>query len=166
MNLCACGCGKPAKGTYHSNRCQQMAERQRIIDSWLSGQFDGVERDRDGQPHGIHRSIRQHLIDEAGHRCSRCGWSEVNPTTGKVPLQIHHEDGDAGNCSPRNVSVLCPNCHSVTPNWGRSNKKATRPKNFTRMGRHVPIRGDSALQAPCGGCDSHPVHHSNPISAQ
>ena len=41
----------------------------------------------------------------------------MNPTTNKIPLEIHHIDGDYENNKLENLQVLCPNCHSLTPNF-------------------------------------------------
>jgi len=38
-----------------------------------------------------------------------CNWSET--------LELHHIDGDKNNNSRGNLQVLCPNHHSVTPNY-------------------------------------------------
>lgn len=65
--------------------------------------------------------LRDHLIAQVGNRCSRCGWAEVNPTSGKVPLTVDHIDGDPTRSTPDNLAVLCPSCHSLTPTYGALN---------------------------------------------
>ena len=54
------------------------------------------------------------------------GFAEVNPITGKVPLEIDHVDGDCYNNRPENLVVLCPNCHSLTPTFRALNKASGR----------------------------------------
>jgi 5-methylcytosine-specific restriction endonuclease McrA len=61
-------------------------------------------------------------LDQAQHKCSKCGWCEVNPSTGKCPLESHHIDGDASNCDLQNLKILCPNCHSLTSTYKALNK--------------------------------------------
>lgn len=56
------------------------------------------------------------------------GWGEINPITNESPLHVHHIDGDATNNSEENLQLLCPNCHSLTENFGRLNSNCTRPK--------------------------------------
>lgn len=56
------------------------------------------------------------------NKCEKCGWGEVNPYTGKIPLQVHHIDGDCTNNSEENLQLLCPNCHSLTETYGGLNK--------------------------------------------
>lgn len=34
----------------------------------------------------------------------------------------------AANVAEDNLQLLCPNCHSLTENYGRLNAKSTRPK--------------------------------------
>ena len=57
------------------------------------------------------------------YKCQKCGWSERNPVTKRIPLEIHHVDGNYRNCKEDNLEVLCPNCHSLTPNFGSLNKE-------------------------------------------
>lgn len=52
----------------------------------------------------------------------KCGWSKINPTTGKVPIQLEHIDGNSENNSLDNLKLLCPNCHSLTSTYGALNK--------------------------------------------
>lgn len=66
-------------------------------------------------------AIKQWLLDRAGNKCECCGWAQINKHTQKIPLQIHHKDGCADNNRPENLQVLCPNCHSLTENFGRRN---------------------------------------------
>ena len=61
-------------------------------------------------------------FEKYDNKCCRCGWSETNPTSGKIPLQIHHIDGDYKNNSEDNLELLCPNCHALTPTFGALNR--------------------------------------------
>ena len=76
--------------------------------------------------------VRNYLFDLFGRKCSRCGWHEVNPVSGKVPIQIEHIDGDFRNCSRENLTVLCPNCHSLTPTYMGLNRGKGRDVNGFR----------------------------------
>lgn len=66
--------------------------------------------------------IRRYLFEKFDNKCCKCGWSEVNPRTGIVPLQINHIDGNSQNNEPKNVELLCPNCHSLTDTFGKHGK--------------------------------------------
>jgi len=68
------------------------------------------------------RLAKKFLIHAGGNKCHQCGWDKVHPVTGIVPVQIHHKDGKASNNRCANVELLCPNCHSLTPNFMALNK--------------------------------------------
>jgi hypothetical protein len=49
-------------------------------------------------------------------RCEECGLQEWR---GKpLPLELHHRNGDTRDNRIENLALVCPNCHSLTPNWG------------------------------------------------
>lgn len=51
----------------------------------------------------------------------------MNPYTGTIPLEVEHIDGDAENNSEDNLTLLCPNCHSLTKTYRGANRgKSTR----------------------------------------
>ena len=55
------------------------------------------------------------------HKCGECGkkmWRGV-----VLPLQVHHIDGNNHNNTIDNLKLLCPNCHSITGNWGFRGRK-------------------------------------------
>ncbi len=39
-----------------------------------------------------------------------------------MPLELHHIDGNSNNNKLDNLQLLCPNCHSLTPNYRAKNK--------------------------------------------
>lgn len=57
---------------------------------------------------------RRRIFEERGRKCEICGWQEVNPHCGIVPVQIHHINGDNKDDRPENLIVVCPNCHALT----------------------------------------------------
>lgn len=115
-------------GKYCSFSCSTEHRKLSVISAWLNGTFDGSRP----QSLELSRTIRNFLLSEANYRCQSpdcCvpgGWSQINPTTGKVPLEIDHIDGDSTNNSPSNLIVLCPNCHSLTPTFRALNKNSKR----------------------------------------
>lgn len=76
------------------------------------------------------RLLRRYLIQKFGERCSRCGWSERHPVTGRIPLEVEHIDGDWRNNAAANLTLLCPNCHSLTPTFRALNRGRGRPMRF------------------------------------
>jgi ssDNA-binding Zn-finger/Zn-ribbon topoisomerase 1 len=61
-------------------------------------------------------------MEKFGERCTICGWSKKNLATGKVPLEIDHIDGNSDNNTEANLRLICPNCHSLSPNFRNLNK--------------------------------------------
>ena len=56
------------------------------------------------------------------NKCCQCGWGKINKTTGRIPLEIDHIDGNFKNNNLINLRLLCPNCHSLTATFKNSNK--------------------------------------------
>jgi hypothetical protein len=71
------------------------------------------------------------LIETRGHKCEECGKKKWNGE--EIPLDIHHKDGDSDNDDLGNLSLLCPNCHRQTDNFGNKNKGNGRD---TKRGRY------------------------------
>lgn len=118
-------CDMPTKSfnKYCSNICCAKYHRKIFIEKWLCGDliFD---------KENISNHIRFYLLEQSNNKCSECGWSRVNPTTGKIPLSVHHIDGNSKNNNKDNLVVLCPNCHSLTENYGSLNKGNGRQKRY------------------------------------
>ena len=48
--------------------------------------------------------------------CERCGWNQC-ASDGRLPLELHHINGDSHDNRLENLIILCPNCHSLQPNY-------------------------------------------------
>lgn len=106
------------RSTFCSIKCQMASYRISYIKRWKQGLETGCVK-RDGE---ISYHIRRYLLERSKNSCEKCGWNEINPKTGKTPVTIHHIDGNWQNNSETNLIVLCPNCHSLTENYGNLNK--------------------------------------------
>ena len=113
-------CGRePARSfyTYCSNLCQQEFEFQRYIRRWKAGEESGLV-----SIGVVSRYVKKYLRLKFGDKCVICGWSEVNPKTGMVPLVADHIDGNWRNNVERNLRLLCPNCDSLTATYAGLNR--------------------------------------------
>lgn len=70
--------------------------------------------------------LRNKLI-EFGYKESKCELCGISEWLGKpVKLQLHHIDGNHDNNELSNLQILCPNCHSMTDNFGVYNSKRAK----------------------------------------
>jgi len=59
--------------------------------------------------------IRNQLLVKRGHKCERCKRTEWEGE--QIKIEMHHVDGNNKNNEESNLQLLCPNCHSLTPNF-------------------------------------------------
>ena len=99
---------------YCSNNCQQekrWQNRKKIIETH-GVKLLGIKSASEDT------ILKKYLIEKYGEKCMECGWNEVNKYTGLIPIQIDHIDGNPKNQSLKNIRLVCPNCHSLTPFFG------------------------------------------------
>lgn len=84
------------------------------IPLWKEGKVSGGKGDKTGYG-SVSSHVRSYIFKKNSCKCSKCGWSETNPYTRTIPLEIDHIDGDSMNHKEENLALLCPNCHSLTP---------------------------------------------------
>lgn len=119
---------KETKRKYCSNTCQMEFQQKEWEEKWLSGEISGTsENDNWGN---VLNRIRTYLFKKYNSKCSICGWSERNPYTNLIPLEVEHIDGNSKNNRPENVTLLCPNCHSLTPTYRGANRGHGREKTW------------------------------------
>ncbi len=107
---------------YCSHKCQQAFSFKQKIEDWKLGKVTFVGNE-------VSQTIKRYLISH--HQgCELCGWNKLNIKTQKSPLQIHHKNGDAKDNSYENLELLCPNCHSLTENFGAFNKGKGRKARY------------------------------------
>ena len=123
---CKC-CGKRLKNyqvSFCSHKCDHDFRYKEYIKRWKNGEESGLNGE-----YGISPNLRRYLFEKYEYKCQKCGWGEENPITHKVPLQIHHIDGDFKNNIEENLQLLCPNCHSLTETFGKLNKNGRKGRN-------------------------------------
>ena len=52
-------------------------------------------------------------------QCEICGRTEWNGQ--KIPLELHHINGDNTDNRINNIQIICPNCHALTNNYRGKN---------------------------------------------
>lgn len=69
--------------------------------------------------------LKQRLIREGylEDKCQRCGWDGKVEGAEFTPCELHHKDGNSHNHLLENLTLICPNCHSLTVNYRARNKK-------------------------------------------
>lgn len=117
-------CGKELtkhQQKYCCSKCRTEFEYKQYIERWKNGEESGTKG-----VYQISAYIRKYILIKYNYKCQKCGWGEENPYTHSIPLEIHHIDGDCTNNTEDNLELLCPNCHSLTDNFGSLNKDSKR----------------------------------------
>ena len=95
------------------------------------------------------------MLKKANYQCEICGWGETNPYTNRIPLEIHHKDGDYRHNEELNLQVLCPNCHSLTATFKGANKigREDRSKYISRKNYCINCGAEiGATSTKCRSC--------------
>lgn len=116
-------CGKELpkgnkKQQFCDNKCQQNFVYQQRVRQWLSGE----QIAKTGPWGAVPKFIKRYLFEKYNSKCCLCGWGEINPYTGTIPLEIDHIDGNSENNVESNLRLICPNCHSLTSTYRGANR--------------------------------------------
>lgn len=131
---------KVAKRKYCTVVCGLEYQDKEYIKLWLKGKKSGNTCD------GVQISsyVKEWIKKRADYKCERikngirCGWNEMNPFSGKIPLTVHHKDGNSSNSTPDNLEAICPNCHSLTENFGGLNRGNGRKNRYKKQRGVIP----------------------------
>jgi len=125
-------------GKYCGLKCssdgRKAEEYNRMLNEFKSGKL----KRRD--------SIRKLLTEQRGYNCEICGISDHNRRP--LTLQVDHIDGNPDNNLPKNVRLLCPNCHSQTDTYkgGNKGKLKNDQRNVNLRKRYAALRELKALE--------------------
>lgn len=104
---------------YCSNKCQSDYRYRTFIQKWLALDKEGKQITA---TKNVCRHLKRYLLEVHNTRCAECNWGKINPITLRVPLEVDHVDGNAENNSLKNLRLLCPNCHALTPHFRNLNR--------------------------------------------
>lgn len=128
---CTNGCGdliKHGATKFCSLKCQHEFRRKERTQILESGAYFALQTTA---------FLRNYLIRRFGEHCSKCGWSERHPVTNRVPVEVEHIDGNWSNYRLTNLTLLCPNCHALTPTFRALNRGRGRAHRLG--GRDNPL---------------------------
>ena len=108
---------------YCNHSCQHEHKYILYIERWKQGLEDGIRK-----PFKTSGFIKKYIKEKYDNKCAKCGWCEINETTGNIPVELEHIDGHWDNNEEENLILLCPNCHSLTSTYGSLNIGNGRPE--------------------------------------
>ena len=119
-NICLY-CGNLTNNIYCSRICCSNHKEKKIQDDIENGNITYPSK-----------QYKKYLINKYGNKCMECGWDKINNITGNVPIELDHKDGNSKNNSLNNLTLLCPNCHSLTSTFRALNKGNGRHSKMNR----------------------------------
>lgn len=123
MNCLNCNSPLSKNTKFCSNNCQMEYQYKKYINNWKNGKETGLRGNYQTSMY-----IKKYLFNKYNNSCAKCSWSEVNPYTGNIPLEIEHIDGNFLNNNENNLLLLCPNCHSLTSTYKGANKNGRKER--------------------------------------
>ena len=115
VKFCSASCRAKITNTTRTRkdaRVHNVSQRELHRIAQTQRFYDGLIKERS--------TLRKHLSILKGYKCECCGVSEWNSKP--ITLIVDHINGDAGNNTPSNLRLLCPNCNSQTDTFGGRNK--------------------------------------------
>lgn len=125
---------KQVNGGSYALAKKRLAELDVDISHWNHSKWSSKEEKEVWKAFKRKRNFTTQLVLFRGHKCECCNNTEW--LGNQIKLEVHHIDGNPSNNDCDNLQLLCPNCHSFTPNYcGKNQKKENKPKrNLCKCG--------------------------------
>lgn len=114
-------CGRTKFNKFCNNVCQGNYK-------WIN---ETIVRIENGEVPSGSPALKKYLIETRGETCEECGQGSTWNNKALV-LQLDHVDGDSDNNFPKNLRLLCPNCHAQTETFGNGGKGSRYKKSTKR----------------------------------
>lgn len=109
-------CNVQTRAPFCSTECSGFYRQRKKFADLLRGKGTAMHIS------AVATAFKRYLIYKRGPKCFKCGWSQINPFTNRVPIEINHIDGNCANNNLKNLELVCPNCHSLTQHHKGANK--------------------------------------------
>lgn len=102
--------------------CEKETNNPKFCSGQCSSDFKKLKRyqnvlDGTASP----KTCKTYLIEKYGNICLNpdCAWDFSKQS---INVELEHIDGNSSNNTLENLTLLCPNCHSLTPTYKAKNK--------------------------------------------
>lgn len=92
----------------------------------------------------LYKLIKEGLKEWQCECCKNTEW-----LGDKIPLELHHKDGNHFNNSLENLTLLCPNCHAKTDNYRGKKMKKKIVRKCSECGVSISRWSKSGLCPAC-----------------
>lgn len=137
---------------FEENRKRHCIESAKENHTAIYNIYDKLKRNTKVNNHKLKNKLIELGLKEA--KCEMCGITEWLGQP--VKFHLHHEDGDHFNNELSNLKILCPNCHSMTDNYGAYNSeryKKNKAKNYCKdCGKELSGKTKTGLCEKCYKC--------------
>lgn len=123
-----CGKENPKTSNFCSGKCLTEFKTKNKIELWKNKKISGNYKGKKSLC--LSSFVRRYIFEKNKNKCERCGWSEKNEFSKKIPLTIHHKNNNPEDSFENNLELLCPNCHSLTNSYGALNKGQGRKNRY------------------------------------
>ncbi len=112
---------RPVGGNFA--HAKSLIQKLNIDTSHWTGQgWNKGQQQKDWNDYLSYKSCKKHLVKLYNSTCQGCKnavWLDQ-----PIPLEVHHIDGNKTNNNFENLTLLCCNCHALTPDWrGKKNAR-------------------------------------------